>query len=232
MNKPKVLWLIVARSGSKSIPNKNIKLLNGIPLLAYRIKSAIESNYSKYIWISTDSEEYAKIAELHGASVPFIRPKQLAEDKTSTTEVVLHAMNHAKQQSFKFDYIAVLEPTSPFISEIDLNKAISKLNETIGAKSIVSVKESRPNKIFIQDEAPYLDLISEQIRFFEKLGRQEFKMQITPSGGFYIAKWESFLLDKTFYTSKTLAYLVNEIAGLEIDEPIDFEFAEFLVNRV
>ena len=164
--------------------------------------------------------------------MPFIRPKQLAEDKTSTTEVVLHAMNHAKQQSFKFDYIAVLEPTSPFISEIDLNKAISKLNETIGAKSIVSVKESRPNKIFIQDEAPYLDLISEQIRFFEKLGRQEFKMQITPSGGFYIAKWESFLLDKTFYTSKTLAYLVNEIAGLEIDEPIDFEFAEFLVNRV
>jgi CMP-N,N'-diacetyllegionaminic acid synthase len=106
------------------------------------------------------------------------------------------------------------------------------LNETIGAKSIVSVKESRPNKVFIQDEASYLDLISEQIRFFEKLGRQEFKRQITPSGGFYIAKWESFLLDKTFYTSKTLAYLVNEIAGLEIDEPIDFEFAEFLVNRV
>jgi CMP-N,N'-diacetyllegionaminic acid synthase len=227
----KVLWLVAARSGSKSVPHKNIRLLNGKPLLAYRIKSALESDYPQAVWISTDSEEYAQLAKSYGAQIPFLRPIELAQDNSNSVDVVLHAMNYAKEHHYEFDFIGLLEPTSPFITAKQLNEAIRKLADTEEAHSIVAVKESRPNTIFIQDEAPYLDILAGHIAQLSKIGRQEFKKQITPSGGFYIAKWENFLLDKSFYTKKTLAFVVNEIAALEIDEPIDFLFADFIASK-
>jgi len=228
----KVLWLITARSGSKSIPDKNIRLLNGLPLLAYRIRSAIKSDFPEAVWISTDSKEYTHIAKEHGAQVPFLRPRELAQDNTSSVEVVLHAMHFAEKNQYKFDYIGLLEPTSPFITENQLNHAIHRLALIKEAHSIVSVKESRPHPIFVQDEAIYLNEVAKNIASLNKLGRQEFKKQITPSGGFYIARWKSFLKHKSFYTDKTLSFLVDDISGLEIDEPIDFSFAEFIVNRI
>ena len=226
-----VLWLVAARSGSKSVPNKNIRLLNGLPLLAYRIKSALNSDYPEAVWVSTDSEEYAQLAKSNGAEVPFLRPIELAHDNSSSIDVVLHAMDYAKENNFKFDFIGLLEPTSPFISPQQLNEAIRQLEETEEALSIVAVKESRPNTIFIQDEAPYLDILAGKLAQLNKMGRQEFKKQVTPSGGFYIAKWDAFLCEKSFYTKRTLAFLVNDIAALEIDEPIDFLFAEFIASR-
>jgi CMP-N,N'-diacetyllegionaminic acid synthase len=227
----KVLWLVAARSGSKSVPHKNIRLLNGLPLLAYRIKSALKSDYPESVWISTDSEEYAQLAKSNGAEVPFLRPFELAQDHSNSVDVVLHAMNYAKENNFEFDFIGLLEPTSPFISAQQLNDAIRQLASTAEAHAIVAVKESRPNTIFIQDEAPYLDILAGKIAQLSKIGRQEFKKQITPSGGFYIAKWDEFLNNKSFYTKRTLAFLVNEISALEIDEPIDFLFADFIASR-
>jgi len=231
MNNLKTLWLITARSGSKSIPNKNIKLLNGKPLLDYRIKSANKTSYPKSVWISTDSKEYAQIAKSSGAEVKFIRPDELATDNSSSVDVVLHAMKYAEKHNYKFDFIGLLEPTSPFITADQLDQAILKLSKERDARSIVAVIEHRPNTIFVQDESPYLDDLAKNLENLNKLGRQEFKNQITPSGGFYIAKWNSFLEDKSFYTKKTLSFLVDEISGLEIDEPIDFLFAEFLAKK-
>ena len=230
MKSMKVLWLITARSGSKSIPHKNIKLLNGLPLLAYRIQSALKSDFPESIWISTDSHEYAQIAKEHGAYVPFLRPSNLAQDSSTSTEVVLHVMKFADENKFDFDYIGLLEPTSPFVSEVDLNRAIDQLSKTEYAHSIVSVRESRPHPIFIQDDSKYLEKLAINIANLSKLGRQEFKKQITPSGGFYIAKWKPFIENMSFYTPKTLSYLVDDFAGLEIDEPIDFLFAEFIAK--
>lgn len=228
----KVLWLVTARAGSKSVPNKNVKLLNGIPLLAYRIISASKTIFPETVWISTDSHEYAQIAIEYGAQVPFIRPSYLAEDDSSSIDVILHAMNYANKNGFSFDYIGILEPTSPFISEIHLNNAILQLSQTEKANAIIAVKESRPNTIFIQNDAEYLVDLSKNLSSVKKLGRQKFKKQITPSGGFYIARWESFLHDKSFYTPKTLGFLVDDIAALEIDLPVDFLFAEFISNRL
>ena len=227
----KILWLVVARSGSKSIPDKNIKLLSGLPLLTYRIRSAKKTKYPEFVWISTDSKKYASIALKHGAEVNFIRPKKLAEDNTDSVDVVLHAMNYANDNNYHFDYIGLLEPTSPFINSDQLDKALKKLIKNPIADSIVAVKESRPNTIFIQDESIFLDKIAKNIKKHKKIGRQNFIKQITPSGGFYISKWESFLNKKTFYTSKTIHFLVDEISALEIDEPIDFLFAEFISQK-
>lgn len=231
MKRLKVLWLVTARSGSKSIPHKNISKLNGVPLLAYRIKTALATDFPESIWISTDSQEYADIASLYGAQVHFLRPTDLAQDHSSSVDVVLHAMKYADEQDCAFDFIGLLEPTSPFISAKQLNSALYKLAIADEAHSIVAVKESRPNTIFIQDDAPYLFILARNISELSKVGRQEFKKQITPCGGFYIAKWESFLREKSFYTEKTLSYLVDDVSALEIDEPIDFLFAEFIVNN-
>lgn len=95
--KKKVLWLIAARSGSKSITNKNIKLLGGYPLLSYRIKSVKKTINNYDLWITTDSKEYASIAQSYGADVPFIRPKEISRDTSSSIDVVIHAMEHAKK---------------------------------------------------------------------------------------------------------------------------------------
>jgi CMP-N,N'-diacetyllegionaminic acid synthase len=228
----KILWLVVARAGSKSIPDKNIKLLSGIPLLAHRIRSAKKTKYPESVWVSTDSKKYANIALKNGAQVNFIRPKLLAQDNTNSADVVLHAMNYAIENNYQFDYIGLLEPTSPFITSDQLDKSFKKLISHPIAESIVAVRESRPNTIFIQDESIYLDKIAKNINKNNKIGRQNFRKQITPSGGFYISKWESFLNNKTFYTSKTIHFLVDEISALEIDEPIDFLFAEFISQKI
>ena len=229
--KKKILWLITARSGSKSIPHKNIKLLGGEPLLSYPIESAIGTKISSDIWISTDSQEYAAIGEKAGAEKPFLRPLELALDNSSSMDVVIHAMIHAENNNKKFDFIGLLEPTSPFITSVQLDEAINVLENNKEALAIVAVKESRPHKIFIQKQSKYLTELSKNLKNLKSLGRQVFEKEITPSGGFYIAKWDSFLKEKSFYTTKTLSFEVDEISGLEIDEPLDWEFAEFITFK-
>lgn len=226
-----ILWLITARSGSKSIKDKNIRLLADKPLLSYRIESVKNLKLEAKIWLSTDSEKYAEIGKEYGAEVPFIRPENLSSDNASSIDVVLHAMEFATNINLKFDYIGLLEPTSPFINSQHLNDAINCLKKDVNANSIVAVKETRPNTFFIQSEAKYLTILSERFKNINNLGRQNFEKEITPSGGFYISKWNDFLTEKTFYTSNTIPFLVDELSALEIDEPIDWDFAEFIINK-
>jgi len=226
----KILWLITARSGSKGIPNKNIRELINMPLLAYKVKTALSISKSENVWISTDSFEYANIAKEYGAHVPFLRPEELALDNASSMDVVLHAMDFAESVGKKYDYIGLLEPTSPFVYFNDLENALINLDNHDDAQAIVAVKETRPNSFFIQEESEFLDVLSKRMEDSKSLGRQFFKKEITPSGGFYISKWTAFKENKTFYTDKTLAFLLPDESTLEIDEHIDFEWAEFLIK--
>lgn len=226
-----ILWLITARSGSKGIPNKNIKELNNIPLLGYKIKTALSLSSTEDVWVSTDSVLYADIAKEFGAKIPFIRPEELSSDNASSMDVVYHAMKYAEEIGKSYDFIGLLEPTSPFVYYDDIKKALLKLGGNEQANAIVAVKETRPNTFFIQEESEYLEIISKRIENVKSLGRQSFRKQITPSGGFYISKWDTFIENKTFYTENTLQYLLPDESTLEIDEPIDFEWAEFLIKN-
>lgn len=225
-----ILWLITARSGSKSIPDKNIRILGNHPLISYRIQSAFTTRIGGDVWVSTDSEKYAEIAKEYGANVPFIRPDYLSTDDASSIDVILHAMGYAESVGKRYDFIGLLEPTSPFIKSADLDKAIELLSKNESASAIVATKESRPNRIFIQNESEYLSELADNLELYNKLGRQSFTKEITPSGGFYISKWNDLLKNKSFYTKKTLSYLVDDISGLEIDEPLDWQFAEFIIS--
>ena len=227
----RVLWLITARSGSKGIPNKNVKLLGGKPLLAHRILNTPPLHNGSDLWLSTDSSEYSKIAQSYGCKAPFLRPENLSDDSSSSIDVVLHAMDFAESQGMCFDYIGLLEPTSPFVTSVDLELALKDIENNINADSIVAVRENRPNTCFVQDEDRYLSSIANNIKELSKLGRQNFKRQITPSGGFYIARWNKFKEVRSFYTPNTLAYLVDDQSGLEIDEPLDWLIAEAIISN-
>lgn len=228
-----ILYLITARAGSKSIPNKNIKLLGGIPLIAFKIKLALSvSDNPSDIWVSTDSEEYAKISKEYGASVPFIRPKELATDSATSVDVVIHALNYAESINRKYDYVCLLEPTVPFLPSVELKKALQKLKNDPDADGIVAVREIIPHVTFIQEESYYVDEVARKLAIKGKnIRRQDFKRQITPSGGFYIIKTEILKREKAFYTNKTISHLSDDIHGIEIDEKKDWLLAQFLVDQ-
>lgn len=226
-----ILWLIPARSGSKSIPHKNIKKLGDYPLMAYRIKSALSIASPNNVWVSTDSEEYAEIAKGFGATVPFLRPEELATETATSADVVLHAMNEAEKQGLKYSVLGLLEPTSPFITYNQLSDAVQQLLDDDEAENIVAVRESRPNTFFIQKDSTYLSELAERLSMVQSHARQNFGKEITPSGGFHMAKWDSFKKSRTFFTQKTLSYFVESENELEIDEPLDWNFAEFILQQ-
>jgi CMP-N,N'-diacetyllegionaminic acid synthase len=226
-----ILWLIPARSGSKSIPHKNIKKLGDYPLIAYRIKSALSIASPDDVWVSTDSEEYAEIAKGFGATIPFLRPKELATETATSADVVLHAINEADKRGLKYSVLGLLEPTSPFITFSQLKDAAQQLIGDDEAENIVAVRESRPNSYFIQKDSKYLAELAERLSMVQSHARQNFGKEITPSGGFHMAKWDSFKKSKTFFTKKTLSYFVGSENELEIDEPADWNFAEFILQN-
>jgi len=184
-----ILWLIPARSGSKSIPHKNIKKLGDYPLMAYRIKSALSVSSPNDVWVSTDSEEYAEIARVFGATVPFLRPKELATETATSADVVLHAINEAEKRGLRYDVLGLLEPTSPYINFSQLTDAAQQLLGDDEAENIVAVRESRPNSYFVQKDSKYLSELAERLSVVQSHARQNFGKEITPSGGFHMAKW-------------------------------------------
>ena len=124
-----ILYIIPARGGSKGLPGKNIRLLGNKPLIAYSIEAAVNSIFKGTVIVSTDDEEIASVGKKYGATVPFIRPNELATDAASTMDVVFHAINFYKQQHVFFHLIVVLQPTSPLRTSTDIDQAISLMKE-------------------------------------------------------------------------------------------------------
>lgn len=124
-NKMKTLAIIPARAGSKRLPGKNIKMLLDKPLVGWTALQAKRCHYFDRVIISTDCQTIANIANEYGAEVPFLRPTNLAEDNSSSLDVVKHALDHYAKQGEKFDVIALLEPTSPLRTSQDLSNAMA-----------------------------------------------------------------------------------------------------------
>jgi N-acylneuraminate cytidylyltransferase/CMP-N,N'-diacetyllegionaminic acid synthase len=223
-----VLWLVAARAGSKGIPDKNVKPLAGRPLMSYVIRSALALARPEDVWVSTDSPRYASLARRLGATVPFLRPARLATDKARSADVVRHAMDWAEAHDGARDFIALLEPTAPFVPAAELRRAVARLTRHRRAEAVVAVRRVRPSTFYVQPESEFLDVLARRLAKKGTLRRQDEREEVTPSGGFYIARWAAFRRRGTFYTPLTLAHRLDEAAGLEIDEPIDWAWAEFL----
>lgn len=225
-----VLYLILARSGSKGVPGKNIYPIGNLPLIAYRILTAKKSILTNDLIVSTDSVEYSQIANKFGARTPFIRPLELSRDASQSSDACIHAIEWLeKNEGAKWKYLCLLEPTGPFTKIEWIEESILKM-ESSKSSSIVACKYTSPHPVFIQDEENYLKKISSSIMHMDNLGRQSLKKQITPSGNFYISTIESFKKTKSFYNEDTMSFIVPEPYCLEIDTFEDLEWAKYLIE--
>jgi CMP-N-acetylneuraminic acid synthetase len=226
-----VLFLILARSGSKGVPDKNIYSLGDLPLIAFRILTAKKTKLSYDLVVSTDSNEYATIASKYGARAPFLRPANLASDSAKSSDACMHAIEWLEEnEGAQWKYLCLLEPTSPFTKIDWIEEAIQKI-DLHKVSSIVACRHVSPHPAFIQDEDEFLTKISTEIMNQNNLNRQNFNKQITPSGNFYISTIDNFKKTKSFYNIDTMSFIVPEPFSLEIDSPMDLEWAKFLMEK-
>lgn len=226
-NQKTILAIIPARSGSKGIADKNIKELNHKPLMAYTILACKKSNIFDNILVSTDSIKYAKIAEQYGASVPFLRPEELAADYTSTNDVIVHVLKELKQLGKTYDYIMLLQPTSPLRNKKHILESANILFEK-HADSVVSICKS--------DAAPYLEVrLTETgeltMPFPDKqIRRQDYPQTYKLNGAIYFISTSHFLKNKSFYKGRTFPYVMSTFDSVDIDDDFQFKIAEILLQ--
>uniref|UniRef100_UPI004048122F acylneuraminate cytidylyltransferase family protein n=1 Tax=Algoriphagus sp. TaxID=1872435 RepID=UPI004048122F len=225
----KILCVVPARGGSKGLPGKNIKMLIDKPLIAWSIEQGLGSKYVNEVIVSTDSEEVAEIAKNYGARVPFLRPDFLAQDDSSTADVLVHMMNELEKIDETFDYILLLEPTSPLREVNDIDKAFEQLFSIPQAKSIVGiskVESQHPSfTVSLQNESNFIQSKNN----FKVLRRQEIEELYFYEGSLYISEIKSYREKKNFYHKDTLGYIMPKSKSLEIDDEVDFIMTEALL---
>jgi len=225
----KILAIIPARSGSKGLKDKNIKKLNGKPMIAYTIKAAQKSGIFKDIIVSTDSKKYARIAEKFGAQIPFLRPDYLANDYASTNEVILHTLNEMKRKEKKYDYFMLLQPTSPLRTKENIKEAYQLLIKK-KANAVISVCKTDHNPLLINtlDETLSLDNFLDEAK---NTRRQDMPDYYRINGAIYLSKVDYFINFKDFYKENSFAYLMSKEKSVDVDDKIDFKLAEILIKE-
>lgn len=229
----RILALIPARGGSKGLPRKNIKELNGKPLIAYSIASAMESKYilKEDIICSTDSEEIAEIARKFGAQVPFIRPKELAADESTTMSVILHAMDWIEKNiDRKYGYLIFLSPTSPLRTGKHIDEAIKILFEKKGS-GLVSVTRASESPYWMKiktGEGKLLHFIGESDKYNR---RQACPDVYVLNGAIYIAKWKVLKEDKSFEKRDCYGFIMDRESSADVDSLMDFKIAGLILKE-
>jgi len=229
MKKHNILAIIPARGGSKGVPRKNIKMLGGKPLIAWSIQSALQSKLINTTIVSSDDSEIISIAEQYGGSIPFVRPSYLATDTATTVDVLLHALDFYKLQDTVFDYIVLLQPTSPFRKISDIDAAIMKAIEN-KVDMVVSVKETGSNPYYVlfeEDENGFLEK-SKKSSFTR---RQDCPKVYEYNGSIYVINVSSLLSNNSLSFEKTIKYEMDPMCSIDIDDMLDFKYAEFLLEN-
>lgn len=229
----RVLFIMTARGGSKGIPKKNIARLGDYPLLAYKLISARKSKCEKRIIISTDSHEIAETASQYGAEVPFMRPGSLSGDTADSMDVLVHAVDWIKNNDDKkYDYICLLEPTSPFASYLDFNKCFDLLEKT-KADALASVKEVDVSSCFIHqlDKNGRLSSLYNQIINMKSVRRQDQPKEYTLNGCVYCVKWDYFEKYKTVYSEDMVPYIMPIETSVDINCAFDLVVAKSVIDN-
>ena len=225
------LSIIPARAGSKGLKQKNLKELCGKPLVCWSIDAGLKSKYIDEVMVSTDDLQIAEVAKTYGAKVPFIRPKFLSKDTTPTFDVIEHAVQYYKSELKKeFDYIVLLEPTSPLREIEDIDNSIKKLINS-NAQSIVGISKTEsqnPSFLVLKNAESYIS--GYEHPNIEVVRRQNIKSVFFLEGSIYISKTSILLNRKTFYHEKTLGYEIHKFKSFEIDDIYDFVIIEALMK--
>ena len=205
----KPLVVIPARGGSKGLPGKNSKPLNGKPLILYTVEAAREVLPDEVICVSTDSEEIKTVVEQSGLKVPFLRPAELAQDQSGSHEVLLHAMGFYEDKGLDFDTVVLLQPTSPLRTALHIVEAINEYNPKLDM--LVSVSETDANPYYVlkeEDEEGYL-VPSKKGGFIR---RQDCPKVYQLNGAIYVIKRASLESKKMLAFTKVKKYLMDKFS--------------------
>lgn len=222
--------IIPARSGSKGLKDKNIKPLNGKPLMAYTIEAAKKSGLFNEIFVSTDSEEYAEIARNYGASVPFLRSDELSSDTASSWDAAAEALKKYEELGRPFDSLALLQPTSPLRTSDDIAAAY-KLIDMKNANAVVGVCETDHSPMWcntLPEDGSLENFINKELVVTP---RQKLPKYFRINGAIYIVKTGYFANEKNIYKSKCYAYIMDKAHSIDIDDGMDFMFAELMIKN-
>ena len=220
-----LLALIPARGGSKGIPRKNILDFCGKPLLQWSIDAALVAPSVDQVVVSTDDPEIAELALAGGAEVPFLRPAELASDTASGIQPVLHALDLLPHVSD----VLLLQPTSPLRISSDIESIIA-LRQQMFSESAVSLTNNakHPSWSFSLRNNQTIERVfmSDSVHC-----RQQLPPTYLVNGALYLASREFLLREKTFITDDTVGYIMPLERSVDIDTPLDWQFAEFLVEK-
>jgi N-acylneuraminate cytidylyltransferase len=232
--KPYVVGVIFARGGSKGVPHKNIRLLNGKPLIAYAIEAALASRLIDRVIISTDDPEIAAISKDYGAEVPFMRPAELAQDDSPEWLAWRHAIQMLMQatQLAKMDIMVSIPPTAPLRTADDVDKCIQEFLDS-DADIIISVKPSERNPYFNMvtlDDAGRARLVLSSDQAIER--RQDAPAVYDITTVAYVVRPEFVLKADSMFDGNVRAILIPSERALDIDTELDFKFAELLLQAL
>lgn len=234
-----ILGIIGARGGSKSIPGKNIQMIAGKPLIAWTINEARKSKLLTRVIVSTDDEEIARVAREWGMEVPFLRPKELAEDLSTDVEFLLQALDWLKtNENYEPEIVVRLPPTSPLRKAESIDQGIQKLLDTPEADAVRPIIEApkHPYKFWkISTNGEWLEpFLSREFTGFDEpqnLPRQLFPKVYMHTGAMDVVRTR-ILRERRSTSGKKIAYFfMKPEESVNIDSPADLEYAEFLLDR-
>jgi len=225
----KPVCFIGARGGSKGVPNKNIRLLNGKPLIAYSIETALNSNIFSSVIVSTEDERIGRIAKKYGAEVPFIRPKRLATDSAGMDEVIIHGIKKLRSLGYTFDVLVNRDCTVPFIRNVDVTGSIELLKEK---------KCDAVFGVYKQHHNPYFNMMEPNskgfLKYSKKLRKKIKTRQNTPTvyqlNGLFTL-YADILLHTKWHMLKVFPYEIPAETGLMIDTEFEFQIADMIAQQ-
>lgn len=226
-----IIGIIPARGGSKGVPRKNIRPLNGIPLIAYTIKAALNCKMLTDVVVTTDDEEIRKISVEYGAQAPFLRPKELATDTALAIPTIKHALLEMENlKKIKYDYVIMLQPTAPLRTSEDIENALKILIDkgADGIISVVDVDNWHPMKM--------KKFEGERLVDYEKPPVENPPRQILPkvymvNGAIYATQRDVFVEKETFQGNFCLGYIMPPERSVNIDTEVDFLVAEYYLKK-
>jgi CMP-N-acetylneuraminic acid synthetase len=228
----KILGVIPARGGSKGIPNKNIKELNGKPLIAYTINAAQQAKLLSDTVVSTDSELIKEVAETYGANVPFLRPNELSHDTALAIPTIQHAVKiYEEIVGYKYDYIIMLQPTAPLrqVSDIDNSLKLLIESESDSIISVVDVDNYHPYKMKVIRDNRLCDFIDTGM---ENPPRQLLPPVYIVNGAIYAVKRDILMNENSFKGKTCLPFIMIPERSVNIDNYTDFLVAEYHLKNI
>lgn len=227
INDKRVLAIIPARGGSKGVPRKNVRLLAGKPLIAWTIEEAKKSRYIDRLVLSSEDQEIINVAKEYGCEVPFVRPENLAQDETPGMDPVLHALKKVQG----YDYIVLLQPTSPLRLAKDIDACIERLIET-QSPACVSVTEPdiSPYWMYTMNENGLMQQLIKQDSLAVR--RQDLPNVYALNGAVYVAETKWLLKSESFLTEATSAYVMPRNRSYDIDVEEDFMWCDWILEKM